>query len=161
MTVAKQILDAKITEQKKANTDAIVGLNTLREEDKFNYIEQGKRFEATNIQFKEKNKMYNNLKYDFDELDVNHNTTLIKLQDLQRQYENLTNKTATLSDRLNDIEFKNGNLTRDLETAKDIAESKAINNKKLVDKLVNDLKTVDARWEKIMNENTMVCEDFR
>jgi chromosome segregation ATPase len=105
--------------------------------------------------------MYNNLKYDFDELDVNHNTTLIKLQDLQRQYENLTNKTATLSDRLNDIEFKNGNLTRDLETAKDIAESKAINNKKLVDKLVNDLKTVDARWEKIMNENTMVCEDFR
>jgi hypothetical protein len=39
MTVAKQILDAKITEQKKANTDAIVGLNTLREEDKFNYIE--------------------------------------------------------------------------------------------------------------------------
>lgn len=79
MSIAKQLLDAKLIDQKKAFDDKIVGLNTLREEDKQNYQAQNKRFDELNNQFKEKNKQYNNLKYDFDELDVKYNTTVIKL----------------------------------------------------------------------------------
>lgn len=52
-------------------------------------------------------------------------------------------------------------MTRNLETAKEIADLKDKNNKSLVDKLVNDLKTVDYRWETINNINAMVTEDFR
>jgi len=40
-------------------------------------------------------------------------------------------------------------------------DARELNHKELVAKLVNDLKTVDSRWEKINNMNTMVCEDFR
>lgn len=40
-------------------------------------------------------------------------------------------------------------------------EARKKNNKELVEKLVEDLKTVDERWEKINNMNAMVTEDFR
>ena len=61
----------------------------LRDEDKLNYVAQQKRYDISNNLFKEKNKEFNSLKYDHDELNVKFNTTVIKLKDLERQHNNL------------------------------------------------------------------------
>jgi len=67
-----------VTDQKKFYDNKCVGLESLREEDKINYGPQGKRFDEINLSLKDTNKKYNNLKYDYDELNVKDNKLMIQ-----------------------------------------------------------------------------------
>ena len=83
MASNKALLDSKLVELKKFMDDKVVGLNTLREEDKESYKKASDRFDSLNKTLKETNKLHNNLKYDLEELGVKYNTTVIKYVDLQ------------------------------------------------------------------------------
>ena len=52
-------------------------------------------------------------------------------------------------------------MERELITTKETMKQWEISKKELVGRMRNELDTVEARWLKVINENTMVAEDFR
>lgn len=50
---------------------------------------------------------------------------------------------------------------RDLATIKEVSRTKETLHKELTTKMRNELDTVEERWLKVINQNTMVAEDFR
>ena len=50
---------------------------------------------------------------------------------------------------------------RELATIKEVARTKEQLHKELTTRMQNELDTVEERWLKVINRNTMVAEDFR
>ena len=77
---------------------------------------------------------------------VTYDKAIIQLQDITRSYEELEKRHASQTTELHDEQARSQVLSRDLNTLQEVKEQMEINHKKLCDKLISDLKTVDERW---------------
>lgn len=64
-------------------------------------------------------------------------------------------------DTINDTIAKSDNLSRDLLTQKEILKQFELSKKEMIAKLRYELDTVEERFKKVINENSMVGEDYR
>lgn len=85
----------------------------------------------------------------------------IRYRNAQKQIEVITTQNRKFQDTINDALAKADNANRELITQKEILKQYEQSKKEIVKKMRHELDTVEERFLKVINENSMVGEDYR
>ena len=80
---------------------------------------------------------------------------------MTRQCDVLTTQNKKFQNTINTTVKKMEETERDYSSIKEVSRTKETLHKELVSKMRTELDTVEERWLKVINQNTMVAEDFR
>ena len=92
---------------------------------------------------------------------LNVKNTEIKNGTQQRMIQTLTEQNKKFQHEMNEAIARAENLDRELITQKEILKQMELTKKEYIDKLKRELDTVDVRYQHIINQNSMVGEDYR
>lgn len=73
----------------------------------------------------------------------------------------LSEQNLKLQHQVNEQMSKSENLDRELNTQKEVTRQLEITKREYIEKLKKEIETYEARYQKILNENAMIGEDFR
>ena len=87
--------------------------------------------------------------------------TEIKLNTANRQIQALTEQNTKFQHQVNEAIAKAENLDRELSTQKEILKQMELTKKEYIEKLKKELDLIEVRYQHLLNENSMIGEDFR
>ena len=87
--------------------------------------------------------------------------TEIKLTTVNRQVDILSAQNKKFQTTISETQAKHENIDRELKTQKQILEQFEASKKEYIGRLKRELETVEERFVKIINQNTMIGEDHR
>lgn len=100
-------------------------------------------------------------KSDHKDLMLESKNIEIRLKNADKQIEIMSAQNKKYQDTINDALARADNYNRELLTQKEILKQYEHSKKEIVQRLRNELDTVEVRFLKVINENNMVGEDYR
>ena len=85
----------------------------------------------------------------------------IKLNTANRQIQALTEQNVKFQHQVNEAIARAENLDRELSTQKEILKQMELTKKEYIEKLKKELDLIEVRYQHLLNENSMIGEDFR
>ena len=87
--------------------------------------------------------------------------TEIKLNSANRQIQILQEQNLKFQHQVNEAVARAENLDRELNTQKEILKQMEMTKKEYIQRLKKELDTIELRYQGLLNENSMIGEDFR
>ena len=100
-------------------------------------------------------------KSDLKDLGLSQKDTQIKLSTSQRLIQNLQEQNKKFQHEANEAIAKAEGLDRELLTQKEILKQMELTKKEYIQKLKDELDTIEVRYQHLINQNAMLGEDYR